>query len=611
MLYERFAPIMVAMNILVLNCGSSSVKADVIDPSTGKRTVRAKAQRLGTSGCVWSIDGGPEQALPNADHLVLINAMLPPMLQGVEVAAVGHRVVHGGQAFGEPTRVDDEVVAALRGLIPLAPLHNPANIAGIVAAKKALPNVAHVAVFDTAFHSTLPRRAKTYALPSSLANKHRVQRYGFHGTSHRWVAERAAEFLKEDLGNLRIITCHLGNGASVCAVEYGRSVETSMGMTPLEGLVMGTRTGDIDAGILLHILREEGLDADALDRLLNKESGLAGLSESDGDMRDIEERAAAGDDKARLAIGVFTHRLRKYIGAYAATMGGVDAIVFTGGIGENSALIRHRSAQRLGFLGARIDEDANRDAQVSQDSPVVEVSEGTSRVKLFAVATDEARAIAVDTAKLVEEQDKVKGSSGIPIAVSARHIHLTEEAIETLFGKGYQLTPDKPLSQPGQYASKERLTIVGPKRSIEGVRVLGPARSKCQVEISRTDEFHLGVDAPVRNSGDVENSPGVTLQGLMGRLTIKEGLICARRHIHMTPQDADNFGVKHGDVVSVALDTNGRDLSFGDVLIRVSRKYQLEMHLDTDEANAAELTPGMEGALVSTGGVVTLIRKRC
>ena len=420
------------------------------------------------------------------------------------------------------------------------------------------------------------------------------------------MAGQAAAYLDTDIRELRVVTCHLGNGASVCAVEYGRSVETSMGMTPLEGLVMGTRAGDVDAGVLINLMRSEQLTVDEVDRLLNKESGLAGLAGT-RDMRDIEERANAGDADARLAIGVFAHRVRKYIGAYAAVMGGLEAIVFTAGIGQNSALIRHRVAQRLGFLGARIDEDANRDVQLDDNNPVADISEANSRVRLLVVQTDEARAIAKETANIAHQRDRVQQALAIPVAVSARHIHLTDDAVEVLFGQGHKLTPAKSLSQPGQFACQEELTIVGPKRSLEGVRVLGPTRSKCQVEISRTDEFHLGVDAPVRNSGDIENSPGVTLLGPVGQLTLREGLICARRHIHMTPDDADAFGVENGDVVSVSFDTDGRDLVFGDVLIRVSPKYKLEMHIDTDEANAAELPPLTVGELVDTGETVHLV----
>lgn len=381
-----------------------------------------------------------------------------------------------------------------------------------------------------------------------------------------------------------------------------------MGMTPLEGLVMGTRSGDLDPGLILQLLRD-GRDVDAVDTLLNRKSGLAGVSGTSGDMRDIEVRAAEGDERCRLALKLFAHRLRKYIGAYAAAMGGVDAIVFTAGIGENSPGIRHRVAQRLDFLGARLDEDLNRDAKVGRETPVFDISDRTARVKLLVVATDEARAIAEHTAAVAEKADAVAETRTIPIAVSARHIHLTQEAVEALFGPGHHLTPRNDLSQPGQFACEETLTVVGPKRSLERVRVLGPTRSKNQIEVSRTDEFWLGVDAPVRRSGDVANSPGVTLQGPAGSLTLTEGLICAARHIHMTPEDAKAFGVEKGDIVEVRINSEDRDLVFGDVLIRVSPKYALEMHVDTDEANAAELSRHDKGMLVATTGTARLTRR--
>ena len=578
------------MDVLVVNCGSSSVKLDVLDPESGERRAHEVVER---------VSGRHGEALREALTRL-------PM---ATVRVVGHRVVHGGERFTAPIRIDDAVCAAVEALIPLAPLHNPANLAGIRAALEALPDLPHVAVFDTAFHATLPRRARHYALPTELALRHGLRRYGFHGTSHEWVSQQAARWMDAEPESLRVITCHLGNGCSVSAVEHGRSVETSMGMTPLEGLVMGTRSGDIDPGVLLTLMRAEGLDADGLDTLLNRESGLSGLGGVGNDLRDIEAGAAEGDERCRLAMHVFSHRVRKYIGAYAAVMGGVDAIVFTGGIGENSAQMRHRVAQRLEFLGARLDEDLNRDAKVHYQDPVARISDERSRCRLLVVRTDEARAIARAAEALASDADAV-GAGNIPIAISARHIHLTREAIEALFGPGHALTPHKPLSQPGQFSCEERLTIVGPRHSIEGVRVLGPERGRCQVEISRTDEFHLGVDAPVRNSGDVKGTPSVTLVGPAGSLTLTEGLICARRHIHMHPDDAERFGVSKGDVVEVHVDSEGRDLVFGDVLVRVKDSYRLEMHIDTDEANAAEITRGHEGALVATSATARLTRKR-
>lgn len=596
------------MRTLVINCGSSSLKADVLDSSTGERLTSARYERLGEPQASLRLDDAPAVPTGPLDHAGALQHLLAHADLS-ELRAVGHRVVHGGERFSSPVLVDDEVIAVVEALTPLAPLHLPANLAGLRAARAALPDLPHVAVFDTAFHATMPARARLYALPLELTERTGIRRYGFHGTSHAWVAGRAAEHLGSDLRELRLITCHLGNGASVCAVEYGRSIETSMGMTPLEGLAMGTRAGDVDAGVLLHLMRHEGMDVDALDDLLNRRSGLAGLSGTSGDLRDIEERAAQGDENARRAIQVFAHRLRKYIGAYAAVMGGVDAIVFTGGIGENSALMRHRAAQRLNFLGAHLDEDRNRDATVSRTSPVAALHAPHSRVHLLAVVSDEAHAIARATAALAAGHHHVGAPRNIPIAVSARHVHLTQAAVEALFGPGATLTPRNPLSQPGQFACEQTVDLIGPKRTIEHVRVLGPIRRDCQVEISRTDEFFLGIDAPVRASGDVKASPGITLRGPAGTLTIAEGVICAWRHIHMHPDDAVAFGVRDKDVVQVEVSTGPRKLSFGDVMVRVHPSFRLEMHLDTDEANAAELCPGTDGVLVPSVGTAVLQRR--
>ena len=603
------------MHILVINCGSSSIKASVVQEPQGRHMIQAKAQRLGQEGASTIQIGDGEAFECPSTHKGALDVLIPKILEqldGETIDGVGHRVVHGAEAFTEPVRIDEEVIAKIQEIVPLAPLHNPANVAGIRAAQALLPDAVHVAVFDTAFHTTIPRRAHTYAIPVELAKRHGIRRYGFHGTSHAFVAGRAAAYMQDDVRNLRIITCHLGSGCSVAAVEYGRSVETSMGMTPLEGVVMGTRSGDLDPGAILHLMRAEGMSVDEVDTLLNRKSGLAGLSGVGNDMRDIEERASQGDEAARKAIQVFCHSVRKYIGAYAAVMGGVDAIVFTAGIGEHSEVVRHRIAQRLDFLGARFDEDRNRDASVSQEDPVADISSDISRVKMFVVATDELRAIAEHTSKLVRDADSLAHSERtIPVAISARHMHLTQEHVEALFGEGHQLQELRPLSQPGQFACKETVTLIGPKRSIEKVRVLGPVRSKSQVEISRTDEFHLGIDAPVRASGDVANSPGITLEGTDGRrVDLKQGVICAWRHIHMTPDDAEYFGVNDRDIVEVEVGHGGgRNLTFGDVLVRVKGTYALEMHIDTDEGNAAELSRSAEGVLRGTEGTARLKRR--
>ena len=406
-------------------------------------------------------------------------------------------MVHGGAQFFDAVLVDDDVESAIQSCVPLAPLHNPHNLAAIVALRKVLPELPHIAVFDTAFHARLPRRAKTYALPAELTEEFGFRRYGFHGTSHAYVAGLAAACLKRPLCDLRLITLHLGNGASACAVEYGHSTETSMGMTPLAGLVMGTRVGDLDPGILLSLVRL-GKSAEELDELLNRESGLKGLSGIGNDLRDIESQAAEGNDRAQLAMTVFAHRARLYVGAYAATMGGVDAVVFTGGIGENSATMRRRILQRLEFLGLVLDQDKNASATVNPDSPVAQISSDVSRVHALVAKTNESLSIAEQTARLVLGEHGVKTSSAIPIAISARHLHLDSATFAKLFGSDAEPTIHREISQPGQFACKQKVNLIGPKGRIDGVRLLGPLRSKNQVEVSRTDEFRLGVDAPIR-----------------------------------------------------------------------------------------------------------------
>jgi acetate kinase len=594
------------MRVLVINCGSSSVKISVYDSIEKRHLLSFKAERLGTEEAnVRDLDG-VRIDIPNANHEQALVKITTYVSQ--EIHAVVHRVVHGGKTFSQPVRIDSSVIENIRALIPLAPLHNPANIAGIEAAQKLFGDVPHIAIFDTAFHATLPRRAQTYAIPRDIAEKYSIRRYGFHGPSHEWVAQRAAAYLEQDIEDLRIITCHLGNGASCCAIEYGRSIETSMGMTPLEGLVMGTRCGDIDPGILCTLMREEGLSATEMEEFLNRSSGLAGLSGIGNDMRDIAQAAEEGSDEARLAINVYTHRIRKYIGSYAAVMGGVDAIVFTAGVGENSARIREQVAQRLDFLGARLNLARNRAARVSKKDDVADISEIRSRVSVLVVATDEERAMAEKGIDFLS-QTAPDVDLTIPIAISARHLHVTQEALDVLFGKGHALTVYKDISQPGQYACVEKVDLIGPRRTIEGVRIIGPIRPKVQVEISRTDEFTLGIDAPVRNSGDVAHSPGITLCGPHGELTISEGVICARRHIHMRPEDAQRFAVKDRDVVEVSINSEGRDLTFGDVLVRVSAKYALEMHIDTDEANAAQISRGFSGILAGVDNKAQLRKK--
>ena len=571
------------MNVLVINSGSSSIKYALFD-SDEKLLLEGKRERLGQTV------GDRRET-----HQQAITAILD-LLDDHTIDAVGHRVVHGGTEYYESQLLVAEVHEAIARHIPDAPMHNPFSLAAIEAAEAKLPNVPHVAVFDTAFHARMPRRATTYAIDQDVAEAHGIRRFGFHGISHQYAAGIAADFLERPLDELRLITLHLGNGASACAVEFGRSTETSMGNTPLEGLVMGTRSGDIDAGVLLSLLRSGEFDVDKLEHLLNHESGLLGLSGKGNDLREIQQAAADGDDRSRLAINVFAHRARKYIGAYAAAMGGVDAIVFTGGIGENSASMRRRILQRLEFLGCVLDEDKNHDASVSTDEDHAVITTGRSRVEALVVKTNEELMIARDTRKVVNAS-KPSCELTVPIAISARHCHLTEETFAILFGEDASPTYVRDLSQPGQFVCDERVNVIGPRNRIDGVRLLGPLRPANQVEISTTDEFHLGVDAPVRGSGNVRGSAPIVLEGPKGTVQLSEGLICAWRHIHMQPADAEAFGVSNGDEVSVAIVGGERDLVLGDVLIRVHENYALEMHIDTDEANAAGIGKGAQGSL--------------
>ncbi len=588
------------MRVLAINCGSSSLKCSLIDTAGGAPLFDARIENVGATPSVMSVNGSqgrevdaPDQGAAMTRVLEALAREVPPAMQP---EAVAHRIVHGGDAFRAPVVMTDEVLANIQRLDALAPLHNPPALAALRLARGRL-TAPHVAVFDTSFHATLPPRAREYALPRGVSEQHGIRRFGFHGISHEHVMHAVAGFLGRAPQELRIVSCHLGNGASVAAIEYGRSVETSMGMTPLEGLVMGTRGGDVDPGVLLHLLRTPGFDAARVDALLNRESGLHGLTGTH-DMREIETRAAAGDEPCRRALAIHAHRVRKYIGAYAAVMGGVDAIAFTGGIGEHSALVRNRVLQRLDFLGARLDDDRNGDTRVDTTHPVALISGETSRVALLVVCANEEAAMA-RAAVTVLEAPPPAADRRVPIGISARHVHLSPATVERLFGPGHSLTPRTDLSQRGQFAAREVVTLVGPRGRIEKVRVMGPSRAVDQVEISRSDEFTLGIDAPVRISGDLANTPGITLEGPGGTVKLEHGVVCARRHIHMSTADAARLGIADHADVAVRVDSDGRDLTFNDVTVRVSPDFTLELHLDTDEANAAGITPGMSGEILA------------
>lgn len=391
-------------SVFVVNAGSSSLKYQLVDLASGSALASGLVERIGearSSARHVAGEARTDAELHVGDHEQAFRWVLSafaehgPELDGAGVVAVGHRVVQGGARFDGAVVIDDAVAAQIDDLSPLAPLHNPANLLGIRAARVAFPTLPHVAVFDTAFHRTLPRAAWRYAIDRSVADEHRVRKYGFHGTSHQFVSRRTAELLGRPLEATRTIVLHLGNGASACAVDGGRSVETSMGMTPLAGLVMGTRSGDVDPGVLVHLHRVAGLGVDELDALLNKRSGLLGLTGS-GDMRDVQRAAEAGVDHAVEALEVLAHRLRSTVGAYLAVLGGAHAIAFTAGVGENVAQVRAAALAGLEELGIRLDPERNasgpRERRISTDD---------SRVQVWIVPTDEELEIATQSAALV------------------------------------------------------------------------------------------------------------------------------------------------------------------------------------------------------------------
>jgi acetate kinase len=395
-------------NVLVVNCGSSSLKYQLLDMESERLLAKGLVERIGLKEGkhVYSRptlpDIAQEETVPNHERAIqLLLAALTHREHGVirsldEIVAVGHRVVHAGEKYACSVPIDADVMAALEACVPLAPLHNPANITGIKAAQACLPDVPMVGVFDTAFHQTMPDRAYIYPIPYSLYTDHKIRRYGFHGTSHRYVTQRAGAILQRRLEELNLITCHLGNGASVAAVQGGRSIDTSMGFTPLEGLMMGTRSGDIDPAIVGYLNTHLGMSLADIDKMLNKQSGMLGISGISSDLRDVERAYANGDDRARLALEIYAYHIRKYIGAYAVALGRVDAIVFTAGVGEHDSLVREWSCQGLEIIGAQLDTFKNA---TRHDEAII--SRMGSRVKIVIIPTNEELMIARDTLALV------------------------------------------------------------------------------------------------------------------------------------------------------------------------------------------------------------------
>lgn len=399
------------MIVFVINCGSSSIKYQLIETESQKKLVSGLVERIGavTSIIKHEIPGQKaiKQTLVLENHTQALSEIMN-FLQSNEygliasiddIKAVGHRVVHGGETFKDSVLIDDDVIQAIEDAIDLAPLHNPPNLKGIEAAQKAMPNIPHVAVFDTAFHHTLPPEAYLYAIPNRLYRRYKIRRYGFHGTSHYYVSRRYFALNNLTRENTKIISCHLGNGSSICAIKDGYSVDTSMGFTPLAGLVMGTRTGDIDPSILFYLVEKEELSLKSLHELLNRHSGLLGLSGYAADMRDLINEMQNGDYRCKQAVDVYAYRIKQYIGNYIAVMNGCDAIIFTAGIGENSAFIREHVLENMDGLGIKLDKDANYNAGGKGE---VLISAPDSKVKVYVIPTNEEMVIAMDAAKIAQ-----------------------------------------------------------------------------------------------------------------------------------------------------------------------------------------------------------------
>lgn len=397
------------MKVLVINCGSSSLKYQLIDMETENSLAQGLVERIGIEGSVLTqkVEGKDKYIVktPMKNHKEAIEIVLKALVDGEhgviksmdEITAVGHRVVHGGEKYASSVLITEEVKKSIEECYKLAPLHNPPNMIGIEACEELMPNTPMVAVFDTAFHQTMPKEAFLYALPYELYSENGIRKYGFHGTSHMYVSNKVAEVMGKDIKDLKIVTCHLGNGASLCAVKNGVSIDTTMGFTPLDGIVMGTRSGSIDPAIVLYLINELKYSAEDVNTLLNKKSGVLGISGVSSDFRDIEDAAAKGDKRAILALDIYHYRIRTQIGAYAAAMGGVDAIVFTAGVGENGPETREACLEGLEFLGVKVDKEKN-----NVRGKVREISTEDSTVKAFVIPTNEELVIARDTKNLVK-----------------------------------------------------------------------------------------------------------------------------------------------------------------------------------------------------------------
>jgi len=600
------------LKVLAVSYTGDALDYALHDTATGARIAAGHFRDLRSDRCHLELEnGGLENRLPVLKRelpevFALLVGTLTAKDTGVlrapsDIDAVGHHLVSGGDVFGESTLAGNDTVERLMTLSENLRAFNEPGLAALEAARRALPGAQHVAVFDSTFHATLPPYAYLYALPYELYKDKGVRRFGFHGLAHQYAALKAAQCLNRPYNELEIAVCHLDREASVCAVDHGRSVDVSAGFSPGEGLVTGTSSGSLDPAVLFYLSEQAGFTCKEASILVREQGGLRGLAGLSSSLTEIEAHAGGGHHRALLAYKLYCYAVRKKIGEAQAAMGGIDVLVFTGVHGRASAGIRSLACQGLGCMGILLDE--RRNASLLEADDVAVVSRADSPVKILVVKPNPTLMIARETLRALKTDSaagilKKQDALSVPIEISAHHVHLSPEHVEALFGRGAELEVEHELSQPGQFACRQKVTLTGPKGSIARVRVLGPTRDRTQVEIAMTEQFKLGVEPPVRESGDLDGTPGITVEGPAGSVVLDRGVICARRHIHMSPAEALSYGLHDKDVVRVCV-SGDRELVFGDVVVRVSPKFRLAMHIDTDEANASHLKTGDIGYIES------------
>lgn len=595
-----------AARVLVIESHPTTVRYSYFDVERELQNREGVIEQIGEARARHTVRKlrGKAMTTTEGTHRAAVEAALEALMEPggpleriEDLSVIAHRVPHGGERFGKPMAIDDVLLDGIRQELGVGGEEARASLKGIEACQAVAPGVEQVAVFETAFFQAVPAHAYVYALPYELYRRDGLRRYGSNGVAHRQAALLAAAHLGRSLEEVRVVSCCLATEPSVCAVAGGRAVDVTAGMTPRGGLPGLTGPGDLDPEVVLRLCRSEGASPGALESLLTQSSGLRGLSGIGGGLDELAAAAEEGNARAALGLDVMAHAIKKAIGASIAVLGGVDALVFTGPHGKAATALRARAAGGLEGLGLHLDPKLNAAPEAGPDG-IGELSPPLAPAKILLVPADGHRMIASEVLDTVGRADLAalfrSRRLPIPIGISAHHVHLTQEHVETLFGSGHELTFRGELSQPGQFACEEQVTLVGPRGTVERVRVLGPVRSATQVEISRTEEFKLGIDAPIRASGNVKGSPGLRLEGPAGCLELSEGAICAARHVHMSPEDALRFGVRDRGLISVRVE-GGRGVSFRDVLVRVHPDFRLDMHVDTDEANAAELGPDAVG----------------